>query len=392
MAKLICSKCSKVLDPTELDKGRCPSCGLELNELYHFHNSDYYLKKKAPLVIQERKATGLEGLVKGLDSVVINTEPDRLKATAGELLNHTGLEFDSAYAEENSATCVLKKEGSADFVLKTRNGNPNPFKYYNRAPKAIHLPNTRLETFVFECSDLKKYVEIQKLRGVVFLHDEIFHTDNYSFIQTLPSIYTGNSIGLIQWHKNKGNYFVKGSTEMYWKPEKPNKPYLKNIKELDHTATRIRARARDSAIIEFLQLTNYHFDFAIYVKVFNSITSVARLTDGDFAMVFTSGIFPFISDADSGPTEKFVRNYGARVHHMAFNTDDIEEVYHSLKKDGMEYLIELVGSPDDGLKQTFTTASENTLLVNEYIHRYGDYDGFFTRSNVTALTGATGRQ
>jgi len=30
--------------------------------------------------------------------------------------------------------------------------------------------------------------------------------------------------------------------------------------------------------------------------------------------------------------------------------------------------------------------------VNEYIHRYGDFDGFFTRTNVERLTKATERQ
>jgi hypothetical protein len=64
----------------------------------------------------------------------------------------------------------------------------------------------------------------------------------------------------------------------------------------------------------------------------------------------------------------------------------------ALKEDSMDFLIELVGSPDEGLKQTFSVQSENTLLINEYIHRYGDFDGFFTKSNVTLLTGATGKQ
>jgi hypothetical protein len=36
--------------------------------------------------------------------------------------------------------------------------------------------------------------------------------------------------------------------------------------------------------------------------------------------------------------------------------------------------------------------SNHTLIVNEYIHRYGDFDGFFTRSNVERLTKATERQ
>jgi hypothetical protein len=64
----------------------------------------------------------------------------------------------------------------------------------------------------------------------------------------------------------------------------------------------------------------------------------------------------------------------------------------ALKEDGMDFLIELVGSLDEGLKQTFSVQSENTLLINEYIHRYGDFDGFFTKSNVTLLTGATEKQ
>jgi len=80
------------------------------------------------------------------------------------------------------------------------------------------------------------------------------------------------------------------------------------------------------------------------------------------------------------------------VHHTAFRAENIEETFSALKKDGMEFLIDLVGSPDEGLRQTFSLASENTLLVNEYIHRYGDFDGFFTKSNITLLTGATDKQ
>ncbi len=149
---------------------------------------------------------------------------------------------------------------------------------------------------------------------------------------------------------------------------------------------------RDAAIIEFMSLTNYDFDFAIYVKVFNSITNVARLTKTDFAMVFTSGIAPYINAKTSGPTEKYIHNYGTRVHHVAFKTEKIEDSFAELKKDGMKFLIELVGSKKQGLKQTFTEHSPNTLLVNEYIHRYGAFDGFFTRNNVTMLTAATENQ
>jgi hypothetical protein len=109
-------------------------------------------------------------------------------------------------------------------------------------------------------------------------------------------------------------------------------------------------------------------------------------------MVFTAGITPYQSDDSTGPTEKFIHNYGQRVHHLSFLTENIEETYESLKKDGMQFLVELVGSEEEGLKQTFSQPSEYTLLVNEYIKRYGDFDGFFTKSNVTLLTAATDKQ
>lgn len=390
MGKLICSKCMRVFERAE--QGKCPRCHHGPPHVYDFENSDDYLKGKIPPVLEERKKTGLDGLTGDLQCVIINTEPDRQKKIAEELLRYTGLEFDRAFQDSNFRTCVLRTRNSADFLIKARIGGDNPFAAYNAFPRSKHLPNTRLETFVFEVRDIAEYFAVQRSRGVRFLSDRILQTDNFSFIQTLPSSLTGNSTGFIQWKGEQGNYSTPGSQILDWHLEKPAKGYLKNIKRLDHTATRVRAEDRDAAIIEFMQLTDYNFDFAIYVKLFNSITTVARLSKEDFAMVFTSGISPYISEQDSGPTEKFIHNYGARVHHMAFQTEDIEETFSALREDGMDFLINLVGSPEEGLKQTFTVQSENTLLVNEYIHRYGHFDGFFTKSNVTLLTGATDKQ
>ncbi len=390
MAKLVCSRCKKVYDDSK--NGKCPSCDQGLPIVYEFSNSDKYLKQHIPRILKERKQVGLEGLVGGLECVIINVEPERQKAAVEELLRYTGLEFSYAYEDSFFRTCVLKKEGSADFLLRSRKSEENPFIPFNTFPKSKHLQNTRLETFVFRTKDIEKYVAIQKKRGIRFLTNNIIKTDNYSFIQTEPSQYTGNSLGFIQWSGDTGNYITANSKILEWQFEKPDHDYLRNIKELDHTATRVRTQDRDAAIIEFMELTNYNFAFAIYVKVFNSITNVARLSAKDYSQVFTSGISPYISEEVSGPTEKFIHNYGTRVHHMAFHTDSIEDTVAAIKKDSMEFLIELVGSPAEGLKQTFTVASENTLLVNEYIHRYGNFDGFFTKSNVTLLTAATALQ
>lgn len=387
MGKWICPKCQQV--HAHLINGTCPSCGGK--DVHVFQNSDESLRREAASIVEERKKLGLEGLVKGLSCVIINTEPDHQKATVEEFLRFTGLNVMEAFEDAHFRTAVLATEGSADFLIRSRK-TENPFLELNKRPKSRHLPNTRLETFVFETTDIERYVSIQKTRGIEFLTEDVDHCDNYSFVQTVPSQYTGNSIGLIQWRQKPGIYITSGAKPVKWKFPKADDLPAKNVKELDHAATRVRAEDRDAAIIEFMNLTNYKFDFAIYVKIFNSITNVARFSSKDFAMVFTSGIAPYVDDETSGPTEKFVHNYGPRVHHMAFRTEEIEKTVSTLKDEGLNYLLDLAGSEEEGLKQIFSSPSEHTLLVNEYIHRYGDFDGFFTRSNVTLLTGATSKQ
>jgi hypothetical protein len=360
---------------------------------------DVNLQREAAHIVEKRVHLGLDGLVGGLQAVIINTEPQMQISASEELLRYTGLRHHSAFQDRDFRTCVLKvpkspEFRSADFLIRCRLRGSNPFRDINLGPKSSHLPNTRLETFVFETADIQKYVSIQKSSGTRFLTNDILDFDGYRFIQTEPSRFTGNSLGFIQWEgkRSKGDYSPEESEPIDWNPIKPDFFHLKDIKWLDHAATRVKAQDRDHAILEFMGLTNYNFDFAIYVKSYNSITSVARLSSSDFAMVFTSGISPYVSDEVSGPTEKFIHNYGARVHHIAFQTEGIENAYQALLDDGQRFLLPLVGSPEEGLKQTFTEPSLNTLLVREYIHRYGDFDGFFTKSNVTLLTAATGKQ
>ncbi len=358
-------------------------------------NRDEVLRKEAARVMEERKLCGLEGLVGGLQAVIINTEKHLHKSAAEELIRYSGLQFQEAFMDGEHKTCVLKVPGSdksrsADFLIRSRLKGSNPFSEFNTAPQARDYPNTRLETFVFETYDIKRYVSLQSPANIKF-QSEILDFGNYYFIQTMPSRFTGNSLGFIEWKGDRGVYSSPESHGVDWNiSAKPSA--LGNVRWLDHAATRVRAQDRDPAILEFMRLTNYNFDFAIYVKSLNSITNVARLSSSDFAMVFTSGITPFVSREASGPTEKFISNFGPRVHHIAFQTEEIDATVEALRKDKMKFLLDLVGSPEEGLKQIFSQPSRNTLLVLEYIHRYGDFDGFFTKSNVTSLTAATAKQ
>ncbi|GAU08913.1 hypothetical protein [Desulfoplanes formicivorans] len=359
----------------------------------HEHiNTDERLLEQVDQVKRQRRQAGLSGLVGGLECVIINTEENRFEPAVKELLRYTGLDCSLAFQDTARKVAVLQKQGSADFLITSGKPGVNPFAPFNQGPKSAHLPNTRLETLVFRTKDLAAYVDIQKKRGKQFMTEEIIRAPHFSFIQSRPSPYTGNSLGFIEWHTQERNYMGTKARSLDISFAKPDLPHLAHIGRLDHCATRVRAEERDKAILEFMDMTEYDFEFAIYVESLNSITNVARLRLGEFAMVFTSGIAPFTDVDHSGPTELYIHNYGTRVHHMAFETDHIETTFQALKKDGMGFLVDLVGSPDQGLKQTFSAMSPNTLLVNEYIHRYGDFTGFFTKSNVTMLTKATEKQ
>ncbi len=364
-----------------------------------FVNDDAKLLREVEKALVRRRKDGLDGLVGNLAAVVINVAEADLVPAAEELLGGTGLRFEAALdhplSPSGGPAILLRDFEGADFLIKSRpDSQPNPFADYNGGHKTVGAAPGRLETFVFDCTDLARYVSIQRGRGVVFATPEPVVTDVFSYIETKPSAHTGNALGFIQWNGRPGAYVHGRSSRLPLTPAAPtaaSRPYLARIGGLDHVATRVRAAHRDAAIVEFLELTNYRFDFAVYVESLNSITNVARLRDGDYAQVFTSGIAS-PDGGDGGPTEAFIANYGLRPHHMAFTADGIEELVAGLAADGMGFLSELVGSREEGLKQIFSAMSPRTMLVNEYIERYDGFDGFFTKSNVSRLTKATENQ
>ena len=94
----------------------------------------------------------------------------------------------------------------------------------------------------------------------------------------------------------------------------------------------------------------------------------------------------------------FVRNYGPRLHHIAMavkdgernGMDNITMVVNQIASQGKDFLLDVIGSKEEGLKQIFSSASEHSSLIIEYVQRFGDFDGFFARDNVAELTQAAG--
>ena len=74
---IVCQGCEQVF--TDIKEKKCPKCGTTSPQVYDFKNSDEFLKEKAAIMRDTRRSVGLEGVVGGLDSIIINTEPNRQK-------------------------------------------------------------------------------------------------------------------------------------------------------------------------------------------------------------------------------------------------------------------------------------------------------------------------
>lgn len=354
-----------------------------------FEEDEMELRERVAGILEERRKHGLEGLTGDLECIIINTEVENQRGALNELIRYTGHTLEDAFEDDEARTCVLRHPESADILLRARKRGANPFLPGNSGPKSAHLPNTRLETYVFSCSDIDQYCEAQRGRGIRFMTEAPIDKGNYRFIQTVPSVYTGNSVGVLQWREQPGRYRCGRCIDLELSPDREAPPWKKNVGGLDHVATRVKAEHRTPAILEFMRWTDYEFSFAIHVPSLNSITNVSRRQGARFSLVFTSGIQRDAVPDDPGPTEMFIRNYGARAHHMAVLTENIEDTDAALRRDGLGFLSELVGSEDSGIRQSFSAPSPNTLLVTEYIKRYNGFEGFFTEDNVTRLTLAT---
>ena len=122
------------------------------------------------------------------------------------------------------------------------------------------------------------------------------------------------------------------------------------------------------------------------------------------AKVFTANNTPsFVNSFENlpMPTEDFVRNFGRRMHHIAYEVVDgdhesgeknVDFVVETLKGFGVPFLAHVVGECTDtpNLKQIFSKHSEYSVLITEYVERCFGYEGFFTKSNVAELTRAAG--
>ena len=156
------------------------------------------------------------------------------------------------------------------------------------------------------------------------------------------------------------------------------------IIRLDHVAYRVKKGERMKKIQELMRLLPYREFKNFKIIQANAITTCIKLHETSPVIVVSEGL------SDDSIVEKYCQKYGSRVHHLAYLVKDIDKVVEIQKARGIQFTSEDVyGSEEEGIKQIFTMPTETTNHIIEYVQRFGDFDGFFTPSNVENLMKST---
>lgn len=261
-------------------------------------------------------------------------------------------------------------------------------------------PHTRYLGEVFWAEDL------DDLEGVLCDQKVSLYEGDFPFLMTYPSEYTWNSVSYLPMLEARG-FLRDGFTLVEERPELLARLEAAKAKQedlgvtphlgpIDHLATRVFCHDREHAILEYLKLTPYYYWGSFLIADQNSSTNVTRSRhasqeDVSPAKVFTAAEQPYYLDHLTqmpSPTEDFVRYYGRRMHHIAHATEQVDFVVEALKREGVDFLLKVIGSEEEGIKQIFSTASDESYLITEYIERFHGFQGFFTKKNVAFLTKA----
>ena len=383
-------------------------------------NSDFFEDNLIRL-LEERDKLGLSSMIHEIDALMISVDPEHSTKYIAELALMTPYHYLVTLETSQHLTHVLRIDSNSPDILLREVKDPNLrgiFRSLNEVyPVGAKKPNSRYMGEIIRVNDLHSVVKIQQQRGFRF-----FNQDDVRKLElpgnlaiSKPSPYTHNIVAYLEREPTELRVYALGVSVI--KPD-VQAAYLEAktlqtkigvadlLLPLDHLATRVYSQNREVAILEYLSLSSYYFWGAYNIKDQNSSTNVTKSVHAipeskSPAKVFTANNTPyFINHLEHlpSPTETFVRNYGPRLHHMAISVKDgefggkenIDFVVDAIAENGKGFLLDVIGSKEQGLKQIFSNASEHSSLIIEYVQRYGSFDGFFTRENVAKLTEAAG--
>jgi hypothetical protein len=372
-------------------------------------------------LLEERDRLGLTAMIHEIDALMITVDPEHSIEYVAELALMTPYHYLVTLETEKHWTHVLRIDLNSPDILLREVKDPNfrgIFRSLNEIyPVGAKKPNSRYMGEIIRVSDLHSVVQLQQQREFRFFNqDEVRKLElPVNIAVSKPSPYTHNIVAYLERQQDEPRVYALGVSVI--RPD-VQAAYVEAktlqsklgisdlLLPLDHLATRVYSQNREVAILEYLSWSSYYFWGAYNIKDQNSSTNVTKSAhpipeSKSPAKVFTANNTPyFINHLEKlpSPTETFVRNYGPRLHHMAISVKDgelggkehIDVVVDAIAKNGKGFLLDVIGSKEQGLKQIFSNASEHSSLIIEYVQRYGSFDGFFTKENVAKLTEAAG--
>ncbi len=382
---------------------------------------DYLLK-----IYDRREKAGTDELMETMRGIVIQVEHGESLKYLMELYLMTPYRFHKGYICDTHKVYVLvaKADYPALIILE-----PLSKEYYDNFtaidslyPRAKEKHNARYIGEIYKTKnsiELAKILQSQEMRFQS--RDEIVNAflKNKNFICSQLSYFTNNTI--IYTDSNLTDFDSLDLGEPF-KLAPDEESQLQKVNDIhhqfglnelvfgiDHLATRVLANEREDALLEFLCMTNHYFWGAYSIDDMNSSTNICRNPNINNelhspAKVFTANNTPFyVKTIDNlpSPTEDFVRNFGKRMHHIAYEVQDgtrddgtknIDYVVGKLIEEKIPFLADIIGECKDfpDLKQIFSKSSNYSFLITEYVQRCHGFEGFFTKTNVGYLTKAAG--
>jgi len=385
-------------------------------------NSDFF-EEYLPRVLEERDRVGLTELIGGIEAMMISVEPGNSVEYIAELALMTPYQYLVTLDSDKHLTHVLRIDmNSPDILLREPKSNEDSdiFRSLNDLyPVGARRPHSRYLGEILLATDRHEVVALQQEREFRFFQvGQLADLDlplNVSLSK--PSPYTQNIVGYMERPLNGIRVYQHGECVILSSAQAANDRGKEmqerlGIKDLlcpvDHLATRVYSQNREAALLEYLALSSYYYWGSYDIKDQNSSTNVTKSVrkvpeSVSPAKVFTANNHPYCVnhlDRLPSPTETFVRNYGPRLHHIAIEVRDgqrdgkeyIDIVVDAIAAQGKGFLLETIGSRSEGLKQIFSSASDFSSLIIEYVQRFGDFQGFFTKDNVAKLTFAAGQE
>jgi hypothetical protein len=372
-------------------------------------------------LLEQRDQVGLSDMIHEIDAIMITVDPGHSIEYIAELALMTPYHYLVTLESESHWTHILRIDmNSPDLLVReVKDSNIRGiFRSLNEVyPIGAHKPNSRYMGEILRVSDLHSVVECQNEREFRFFsQDDIRKLELPGNLAiSKPSPYTHNIVCYMERPQDQMRVYALGVSsirnDVHTACEKAKQRQKELgiadlIQPIDHLATRVYSQNREVAILEWLSLSSYYYWGSYDIKDQNSSTNVTKSIHFDEevrspAKVFTANNTPyFVNHLEKmpSPTETFVRNYGPRLHHIAIAVSDgetaghenIEYVVEQIKAQGRNFLLDVIGSKDEGLKQIFSSASEHSSLIIEYVQRFGDFAGFFAKDNVAQLTHAAG--